>query len=597
MKPDDIRALRPGLFPFARALLLLYPKRTLVILSAFLLAGLMEGIGVTSLLPLLTLLTSPGKAAAGGRMAAALKALPLPDITAGIGPILAFIVTLLIAKAVISLAAMRKVGAITAAIGEELRTRLIHAVLRAKWGHFRDLAAGRSANAIGTEARRASEAYMFLGKALADTLQIAVYLFLAFFISWQIALGVLLLGALLAPNFRRLLRKARAAGQAQTHLLSGILARLTDSLAGIKAIKAMGREAFLGNLLTHEIRDLAGAEQREFIAMQTLVLAREPIIAVVLAAGLYAAVTYGGVPLPQLLVLAFMFFRVATKLTVVQSGYQKVATLESAYRSMLAAIADAESAREDSPPPGMVTQIPAIRQGIRFEHVSFSHRADGSEDAKRLVLQDVSALFPARAFSAVIGPSGAGKTTLVDLLARLYDPDSGRILADDLDLATADPVTWRHSIGYLPQECPLFHDTILNNIVMGDPAIGRAEAGEALKQAGAWEFISELPQGLETMAGERGSRFSGGQRQRIAIARALAMKPKLLLLDEPTSALDSRTERDFLETIRALSRDVTIIAITHNRSVAAYADHVFHLEKGRLEKASEGAGHAYKSAF
>jgi ATP-binding cassette subfamily C protein len=530
-------------------------------------------------------------------MAAALKALPLPDITAGIGPILAFIVTLLIAKAVISLAAMRKVSAITAAIGEELRTRLIQAVLRAKWGHFRDLAAGRSANAIGTEARRASEAYMYLGKTLADTIQIAVYIFLAFFISWQIALGVLLLGALLAPNFRRLLRKARAAGQAQTHLLSGILARLTDSLAGIKAIKAMGRESFLGTLLTHEIRDLADAEQREFIAMQTLVLAREPIIAVVLAVGLYAAVTYGGAPLPQLLVLAFMFFRVATKLTVVQSGYQKVAALESAYRSILAAIAEAESAREERPAAqGAPAPLPSLEQGIRFEHVGFSHRADGEENAKREVLRDVSALFPVRSFSAVIGPSGAGKTTLVDLLARLYEPESGRILADDLDLASIDPVTWRHSIGYLPQECPLFHDTILNNIVMGDPAIGRAEAGEALKQAGAWEFISELPQGLETMAGERGSRFSGGQRQRIAIARALAMKPKLLLLDEPTSALDSRTERDFLETIRALSRDVTIIAITHNRSVAAYADHVFHLEKGRLEKASEGAGHAYKSA-
>jgi ATP-binding cassette subfamily C protein len=416
---------------------------------------------------------------------------------------------------------------------------------------------------------------MYLGKALADTCQIAVYVMLAIFISWRIALGAIFFAALLTPGFYRLLRKARAAGKAQTHFLSLILARLTDALSGIKAIKAMGREPFFEKLLAQDVRELACAERREFMAAQVLATAREPVIALVLALGLYAAVRAGGAPLPELLVLAFMFFRVVTKLTVVQTGYQRVATLESAYISVLHSIKEAEAAQEkraDSESANI-----KLDKEIIFENVAFAYSAD-----EKPVLQEIDAVFPARAFSAVIGPSGAGKTTLIDLLAGLHDPVSGRILIDGAQLSGFDPLQWRRAIGYVPQECPLFHDTILANIAMGDPGVTAADAENALKQAGAWDFVRNLPLGLQTVAGERGARFSGGQRQRLSIARALAMKPKLLLLDEPTSSLDPETGRLLLETIRHLAREMTVIAITHSALAASYAERVFRLENGGL---------------
>ncbi len=222
---------------------------------------------------------------------------------------------------------------------------------------------------------------------------------------------------------------------------------------------------------------------------------------------------------------------------------------------------------------------------IRLENVSFGYD-------EKPILRSVSMTVPARSITAVVGPSGAGKTTFADLIIGFYPVTDGRILIDGVPLDEIDMTNWRRQIGYVPQELVLFHDSILANISLGDKAIGEREAREALETAGARQFIEQLPNGLNTVVGERGSKLSGGQRQRIALARALAAKPRLLIMDEVTSALDPETEREICENIRTnLAGEVTILAITHRPAFLDIADHVYRVEDGRIQGEPSGSHH------
>jgi ATP-binding cassette subfamily C protein len=180
------------------------------------------------------------------------------------------------------------------------------------------------------------------------------------------------------------------------------------------------------------------------------------------------------------------------------------------------------------------------------------------------------------------GASGAGKTTIIDLLTGLYRPSSGRILVDDIDLAEISLKSWRNMIGYVPQELTLLHASVFENITLGDTALGEDRAWEALTLAGADDFIRELPHGLHTDVGEMGTKLSGGQRQRIALARAIVARPKLLILDEVTSALDPETERDICNRISALAGEFTIVAITHRPAWSRIASRLYKVSGGKV---------------
>jgi ATP-binding cassette subfamily C protein len=187
------------------------------------------------------------------------------------------------------------------------------------------------------------------------------------------------------------------------------------------------------------------------------------------------------------------------------------------------------------------------------------------------------------------GSSGAGKTTLIDLLIGLHTPSKGTISLDGVSLAEIDIRQWRRSIGYVPQELSLLHTTIRDNIVLGDDAIPESDIAAALEQAGARDFIMAMPKGLDTEVGVMGSRLSGGQRQRIALARALVTRPKLLILDEVTSALDPETEKEICQNIVALREQYTTVAITHRPIWAEIANHLYKVERGHVSEVAPGS--------
>jgi ATP-binding cassette subfamily C protein len=195
-------------------------------------------------------------------------------------------------------------------------------------------------------------------------------------------------------------------------------------------------------------------------------------------------------------------------------------------------------------------------------------------------LSNASFIFPAGVITAIVGPSGSGKTTVADLVIGLLKPNQGEILVDNLPLEQIDLQKWRQLIGYVPQESWLLHDTVLNNVTLGDLELTNEDAIGALKAAGAWEFVEVMPQGINSTVGERGYKISGGQRQRIAIARALVHKPKLLILDEATTALDPDNEIAICDTLSQLRGQLTILAISHQPAVLKVADRAYRLQNG-----------------
>ncbi|WFU69036.1 type I secretion system permease/ATPase [Bradyrhizobium sp. CB2312] len=221
--------------------------------------------------------------------------------------------------------------------------------------------------------------------------------------------------------------------------------------------------------------------------------------------------------------------------------------------------------------------LPPLQGNIRFERVAFRYRLDGPE-----ILHDVSFEIPAGQTVGIVGSSGSGKSTFAKLVQRLYLPQGGRVLIDGMDLVMTDPAWLRRQIGVVLQENMLFNRSVRDNIALADPALPMERIMAAARLAGAHDFILELPEGYDTVVGERGSTLSGGQRQRIAIARALVSNPRILIFDEATSALDYESERIIHDNMKEIAKGRTVLIIAHRLSTVRGADRIFTLERGRL---------------
>ena len=220
--------------------------------------------------------------------------------------------------------------------------------------------------------------------------------------------------------------------------------------------------------------------------------------------------------------------------------------------------------------------LPAIAGRVDFEDITFGYKPG------QWVLQGLNLTAAPGQVIALVGSSGAGKTTLVNLIPRFYDPQKGRILIDGIDIASVTLQSLRRQIGIVPQETTLFSGTIAQNIAYGREHFDLATVEEAARKANAHDFITALPDGYSTLVGEQGVNLSGGQRQRIAIARALLLDPKLLILDEATSALDNESEALVQEALSRLMQRCTVFVIAHRLSTVREADCIVVLEKGRV---------------
>jgi ATP-binding cassette subfamily C protein len=553
-----------------------YPWHSAIMLLSLLLAGVAEGIGLSALLPLISVAlgsqtgAEPGASAShSGVERVVTEYLSTLGLTPTIGVLLVVIVLAIVLKSGLVLLAKKQVGYTVAGVATDLRLALLRALLVARWEYFLRQPIGALANSMATEAVRTAKAYLHGASMSAIIVEALVYTGVALLISWKATLVALAVGLILAYLLKRLVGKARRAGVRQTELLKSLLAHLTDTLLSIKSLKAMARESRADSLLAKKTNRLNRALQKQVLSKEVLKAVQEPLFVSFLAIGLYVVSVFLSFPLATVMVLVFLLSRIVKRVNKVQQEYQEMVILESAYWSLQDTIREAERARE----PELGSKVPSLNHAIRLERVSFTYDEES-------VLQDASLSFPAGLFTAIVGSSGVGKTTVADLVTGLIRPQRGEVWIDDLPLQQVDVMSWRKMIGYVPQETLLLHDSVLINVTLGDHDLTAADAEHALRAAGVWQFVEEMPEGIYSTVGERGGMLSGGQRQRIAIARALVHKPKLLILDEPTSALDRNSEVAICETLQQLSGDYTILAISHQPALLAAADRAYRLQNG-----------------
>jgi ATP-binding cassette subfamily C protein len=564
-----------------------YPINSIVMLLALLLAGLMEGIGLSMILPLVGI-TISSRAAAGAAPAAddgtadsmleriVTESFEMLGITPTLGVLMMVIFATVTLKCSLMLLAKKQIGYTVARVATDLRLELLRALQVSRWQYFIKQPLGSLANSIATETTRTSKAYMSGVLMAAEFFQVVVYFIMAFMVSWKATLTALGAGFVILLTLKRFLRKSRKAGRRQTHLRKSILALLTDTLQSVKPLRAMARENASDHVLEKRNVGLNRALQKQVLNKEFLVAFQEVMVTIFLLGGVYVLLTYVQMSFASIMVLVFLVARLLKRLNKVQERYQEMIINESAFWSLQATLESAKSERED---PGG-DRTPELNRAIKFENVGFAY-----ED--QWVLKKVSLEFQKGLITTIFGPSGSGKTTLVDLITGLLHPLEGEIWIDDVPMAEVNLKSWRRMIGYVPQETILLHDSVLNNITLGDPELSQADAEAALRAAGAWEFVNAMPRSMQSIVGERGGKLSGGQRQRISIARALVHKPRLLILDEATSGLDPASEAAVCDTLRQLRGELTILAISHQSALVKIADSAYRIQNGVILQAAD----------
>lgn len=557
-----------------------YPSATLLVLFLLLLSVLAEGIGVSALLPVLNLAIAneqPGVLAGADTKHNALEQMVIDllnsfGVQPTLGPMLMIIAIAALVKSILLLISQQKVGYMAAQIATDLRLDVLRSILRSQWSFFLNQPTGKLSNTMSSEAQRAAEAYVFGTEGVTFFIQFLVYGAIAVAISWQAALFSLIAGAFIVGASHFLVRIARKAGLKQTKLMSSLMARLTDTLRSVKPLKAMAREHLADQVLALETTRLNKALRRQIFSAAMLNALQDLMFTLFIVSGIYLALVTFKMELASVMMLVVALGRSFAFLSKVQKQYQKVAQSESAYWALQKTLDQATASEEHL---GGRRQ-PVMQRDIRLQDAGVCY-------GEHRVFKDLSLTFPAGSFTTIIGPSGVGKTTIIDLVIGLQRPAEGQVLLDDVPLHDMDLKQWRRMIGYVPQDTVLLHESILHNVTLGDDAVTVADVERALRDAGAWDFVAGFPEGLNTVVGEQGGKLSGGQRQRIAIARALVNRPQVLILDEATSALDATSEAEIRDTLAKLKGALTILAISHNAAIAEAADRVYRIESGGVE--------------
>jgi ATP-binding cassette subfamily B protein/subfamily B ATP-binding cassette protein MsbA len=397
----------------------------------------------------------------------------------------------------------------------------------------------------------------------------------------SISPGLLLVALFLAVALwvaqRQLLPRIRTNAYQAQAVSVDLGSRITENILGLRLLHSMGVlepaiDGFQQLLAENERLQRRSARLSNVIGPFSALL---PIVAIAVIAGVsvvfFANRASGVLPSLVTFVLALQRFNVRL------GG---LASLATSYAGRVAAVARLNAILNDGDKQFVRKGgIPfhALRKGIELQNVSLSYAAD-----LPLALKRINLTIERGSTVALVGASGAGKSSIADMLVGLYDPSKGRIVVDGSDLQRLDLASWQQHLGVVSQDTFMFNASIAENIAFGSPQAAAEEIQSAATMAQAARFIESLPQGYNTLIGERGYRLSGGQRQRLSLARALLRRPELLILDEATSALDSHSERLVQEAIEQFEQGHTVLVIAHRLSTIVNADLICVMEKGEI---------------
>ncbi len=456
---------------------------------------------------------------------------------------------------------------------DDLRNRTFIALTAARWRVVMRLKASDVLQTVTGEIDRVGAATLAFTRLCLALAMTAIHLAVAIWVSPTLAVPVAVAAVLLPPVLFRAAGRARHLGRRTQHANMALAASAAEFLAGLRVAKSYGREGHHARSFTETV-DQRRAERLDFIRNQALFRGGFDVAGALLLGILaWLAVRVAALPAAQTVLLVVVVGRMMPLVSQVNQTLLQFANALPAYERVMALLAQcAEAAEPDMP----ARRAPALDRDLRLEGVGFRYDEAGTE-----TLAGIDLDIRARETVAVVGPSGAGKTTLADLLAGLVMPERGRVVIDGVVLDEALMRAWRGRTAYVPQDVFLFHDTIRANLAWVAEDADEAAMREALELAAA-DFVGRLPAGLDTVVGDRGHFLSGGERQRLALARALLRRPALLILDEATSALDGDNERRILDAIARLRGRTTLVVIAHRLSTVRGADRIAVMERGRV---------------
>lgn len=575
-------APRSGLRAFAASLWAMDRRLMTSALGVMVLAPLMEAAGVLALVPLLSAVGLPSASGGAARLGGVTaRLLALAGLRMTLPTALAVFVVVTAAQALVQRAQIMAAYHIELETALHYRRRLYAAIAGARWLHFTRIRGSDLLQALTYECDRIGRSASNLLNVFTLALVSAAYFALALHVSTAASLVAAACGALLMIALRGYSRSVRRHGEGLSSAHKEMTSAAGEHLQSMKVVKSYGAEernaALFGAAAEHAAAVHLGAGRVYSDSRALFTLGSVLLLALVT----WVAVALLGLPGTSALLLAFIFFRLVPRLQNLTQMQQTLLHDLPAWESVTRRIGELEADRERLSPAAAPH---ALAEGIRFHDVRFAYPGAG-----RQAVAGIGLCIPAFRTTAIVGPSGSGKTTVADLVMGLVRPDQGHVVVDGRELDEGWMRGWRQGIGYVAQDTVLFHDSVRENLRWARPGATDDELWEALRAAAADGFVGALPQGLDTVVGDRGVRLSGGERQRLALARALLRRPALLILDEATSALDTENERRIRGAIGALHGRVTILLITHRLSSVRDADTIHVMEAGRLVESGDWA--------
>jgi subfamily B ATP-binding cassette protein MsbA len=553
------------------------PARTTATIALLLASGALEGGTVGLLVPLLAVVT--GGVGSSGRLPLLGNLLDqLPDSQRVIALGCAIIV-LVALKNVLGVWGSASSGVLRARAVVELRRQLLDRILRSAPATLERHTSGEITDIVVAEAYRVNrvlEAAVVLIQRSTIALSYVVTMFL---LSWRLTLTTIVVAALVAVVSRRLGRRVLEHGRQLSGSSAQIGRAVTEVVGGLRVIRTTSSELrfekeFAVHNEQHARADVGSGVSLTFAQGVTETLG---IICALLLLAL--ANTVWRTDVPRFLAFGFGLVRLLPALNYLHATIGLMhATLGSVERVLCWLDLPSFPSR-----PFGTAKVPKIRQGIVFENVGLTYPG-GQEGVRAL-----SFTLPAGETLAILGPSGSGKSSLANVLLRLREPTTGRVLIDGIDHWEFSTEDFHRSVGFVDQESFMFNVSIRDNVRCGRTGIPDDAIWRALELVQLRSFVDALPAGIDTVVAERGSTLSGGQRQRLAIARAVVVEPQILVLDEPTSALDPITEQEVVEAMHAASAGRTTLIITHRASTTQHATRRLELAKGQLATLSSAA--------
>jgi len=550
-----------------------YPRRTVAVFAASIGLSSVELMSASMILPVLTLGLDTG---VDNALVQAVR-----DVFEAIGIEFSFYWTLavfligLVIKAIVEMVFGIFVDTSRVLIAKDFRAGIIAGLQRVSWSYLVGKPHGLIVNLMTQEIDRATSIFGLLQTVSVSFLMLVVYVMLGIVVSSELLVAAAILGIVGILVARPMFAMARRAGAGEIEHLRDLSADLLQGIQALKAFKAMGRERPLLRALSESNDAYLGANQLKVLGQRLLTASQQLVLAGGIVAGVYFGKEVLEIGLADVGFMAIVLMRLNTNVATLMKKFQAVASMHYA----LLRIEEFHDEIAEHAERHTGTSQTSFPTEITFENVGFDF--DG-----RAVLKDVNLVIPPSGLVTIVGPSGAGKTTLIDILCGMRKPASGRVLVNGEELSDLDMRWWRQNIGYVTQEPNLLHFSIGRNVAGFDESVRDEDIENALRVTGAFDWVSSLKDGYDSDIGVLGGKISGGERQRIAMARAIARKPKLLILDEPTAAVDARIEQQIIKTILQIKETIPIIAISHQPALADAADILCELKDGRIRRVS-----------